>query len=150
MLPVDQHHVTAPEAAVFAVVNHPTLLPFWLVWPLMQLGNLAVVPISAAVAALRRLWWLAAELLLAGLGTYMGAKVVKGLAPRGRPDHLLHDVVIRGAAAVGRGYPSGHAAVVAALVAVAWPWLGRRARIVCVVLALVVCWSRVYVGAHLP
>jgi undecaprenyl-diphosphatase len=59
-------------------------------------------------------------------------------------------VVIRGAAAVGRGFPSGHAAVAAAIVAVAWPWLGRRARIACVVLALVVCWARVYVGAHLP
>jgi undecaprenyl-diphosphatase len=116
----------------------------------MQLGNLAVIPISAAVAAWRRRWRLAAGLLLAGLGTYFGAKVVKGLVPRGRPDDLLHDVVIRGAAAVGRGFPSGHAAVVAAIVAVAWPWLGRRARIACVVLALAVCWARVYVAAHLP
>ena len=32
----------------------------------------------------------------------------------------------------------------------AWPWLGRRGRIVVAVLVTVVCLSRVYVGAHLP
>jgi undecaprenyl-diphosphatase len=59
-------------------------------------------------------------------------------------------VVIRGAEAHGRGYVSGHAAVVATLLAVAWPALGRRGRIVCATLAVAVCLSRVHVGAHLP
>ena len=45
---------------------------------------------------------------------------------------------------------SGHAAVAVALVAVAWPWLGTRGRLVCVALALPVCLARVYVGAHVP
>jgi membrane-associated phospholipid phosphatase len=45
---------------------------------------------------------------------------------------------------------SGHAATLTALAAVAWPWLGRRGRIVVVVLVGVVALARVYVGAHLP
>jgi undecaprenyl-diphosphatase len=116
----------------------------------MQLGNALVVPASAAVAAFLRRWRLAAELLLAGAGTYLLAKVVKGIVPRGRPNGLLSDVVIRGAEAHGRGYISGHAATLTALAAVAWPWLGRRGRIAVVVLVGVVCLTRVYVGAHLP
>jgi membrane-associated phospholipid phosphatase len=58
--------------------------------------------------------------------------------------------VIRGAAAHGRGFVSGHAAVVTALLAVAWPALGRRGRIVASALVAAVCLARVHVGAHLP
>jgi undecaprenyl-diphosphatase len=149
-LPVHSDHVSDAEAAVFRVLNGTTVLPFVVVWPVMQLGNVLVVPASAAVAAFLRRWRLAAELLTAGAGTYLLAKVVKGIVPRGRPDGLLADVVIRGAEAHGRGYISGHAATLTALAAVAWPWLGRRGRIAVVVLVVVVCLTRVYVGAHLP
>jgi membrane-associated phospholipid phosphatase len=149
-LPVDAREVSGAEAAVFGVLNGTTVLPFVVVWPVMQLGNVLVVPASALVAAGFRQWWLALELLVAGLGTYVAAKVVKGIWPRGRPDDLLADVVVRGAAALGRGFVSGHAATLTALAVVAWPWLGRRGRIVVAVLVTVVCLSRVYVGAHLP
>jgi membrane-associated phospholipid phosphatase len=149
-LPVDAAHVPDGEAAVFRVLNGTTVLPFVLVWPVMQLGNVLVVPASALAAAAVRRWRLAAELLVAGLAAYALAKVVKGIWPRGRPDGLLTDVVIRGAEAHGRGFVSGHAATLAALVAVAWPWLGPRGRIAAAALLLLVCLSRVYVGAHLP
>jgi membrane-associated phospholipid phosphatase len=149
-LPIDAAQVPDAEAAVFRFVNATTVLPFVVVWPLMQAGNVTVVPVSAALAAGFRRWRLAAELLIAGAGTYLLAKVVKGIWTRGRPDGLLEDVVIRGSAAVGRGFVSGHAATLAALAAVAWPWLGRRGRIVLAVLVTVVCLTRVYVGAHLP
>jgi membrane-associated phospholipid phosphatase len=149
-LPVDPDHVPDAEAAVFRVVNGTTVLPFVLVWPVMQLGNVLVVPASVLVAAAFRRWRLAVELLIAGTATYLAAKVVKGIWPRGRPDGLLADVVIRGAEAHGRGFVSGHAATLTALAAVAWPWLGRRGRIAVAVLVIVVCLARVYVGAHLP
>ena len=148
--PVDAGRVPGAEASVFGVLNHTTVLPFVIVWPVMQLGNLAVVPVSAFVAAAFRRWRLAAELLIAGLATYAAAKVAKGIWPRGRPDGLLADVVIRGEAALGRGFVSGHAATLPALATVAWPWLGRRGRIAVVVLVVLVCLARVYVGAHLP
>jgi undecaprenyl-diphosphatase len=149
-LPVDAARLSPAEGEVFPVLNAHTVLPFWAVWALMQLGNLLVVPAAAAAAAVLRQWRLAAGLLLAGLGTYLGAKVVKGIVVRGRPDDLIADVVIRGAPAAGRGFPSGHAAVVVALVTVAWPWLGPRGRVICAALAAIVCLARVYVGAHLP
>ena len=149
-LPVERARVGAAETAVFRVLNDTTVLPFWLVWPVMQLGNLLVVPAAAVLAAGLRRWRLAAGVLLAGLGTYLAAEVVKDLVVRGRPDGLLADVVVRGAEAQGRGFVSGHAAVAVALVALAWPWLGTRGRLGCVALALTVCLARVYVGAHLP
>jgi membrane-associated phospholipid phosphatase len=149
-LPVDADRVSAAEAAVFRVVNGTTVLPFVVVWPVMQLGNVVVVPASAAVAAALRRWRLAGELLLAGGATYLLAKVVKGIVPRGRPDGLLADVLIRGAEAHGRGFISGHAATLTALATVAWPCLGPRGRIAVAVLVTVVCLTRVYVGAHLP
>jgi membrane-associated phospholipid phosphatase len=149
-LPVHRTSVSPAEAAVFHVLNGTTVLPFVVVWPVMQLGNVLVVPASALLAAAFRRWLLAAELLVAGGGTYLAAKVVKGLVPRGRPRGLLSDVVIRGAEAHGRGFVSGHAATLAALATVAWPWLGRRGRIAVVVLVVVVCLTRIYVGAHLP
>ncbi|WP_051684336.1 phosphatase PAP2 family protein [Blastococcus sp. URHD0036] len=149
-LPVHRFRVDPAEASVFHAVNGVDVVPFVLVWPVMQLGNLLVVPASALVAAAFRRWRLAAALLLAGAGTYYAAKVVKGVVVRGRPDGLLDDVVIRGTAALGRGFVSGHAAVVTALLATAWPWLGRRTRIACLVLVVAVCLARVYVAAHLP
>ena len=115
-LPVD-HRVSAAEAAAFRALNGVDVLPFALVWPVMQLGNLMVVPAAALLAAALRRWWLAAGLLVGGAATYLLAKVVKGIVVRGRPDDLLADVVIRGAEAHGRGFVSGHAAVATALVA---------------------------------
>jgi undecaprenyl-diphosphatase len=149
-LPVHRHSVSGVEAAVFHVLNGTTVLPFVVVWSVMQLGNVLVVPASAVVAAAFRRWWLAVELLVAGAGTYLLAKVVKRAVPRGRPHGLVSDVVIRGAEAHGRGFVSGHAATLAALATVAWPWLGRGGRVVVVVLVIVVGLTRIYVGAHLP
>jgi undecaprenyl-diphosphatase len=149
-LPVHPDRVSGAETAVFRALDGGDLLPFALVWPVMQLGNLLVVPTAALLAALRRRWRLAVGLLLAGGGVYVLAKVVKGIVVRGRPDALLADVAVRGAPALGRGFLSGHAAVVTALLVVAWPWLGRRGRAVCTVLVVAVCLARVHVGAHLP
>ena len=148
--PVHPDSVSDVEEAVFSALNSTTVLPFVVVWPFMQLGNIVVVPCAAVLAALYRRWRLAGELLLAGAGVYFLAKQVKGVWPRGRPAGLLSDVVIRGDAALGRGFVSGHAAVVTALVVVAWPWLNRTGRVVCASLAVAVCLARVYVGAHLP
>jgi undecaprenyl-diphosphatase len=116
----------------------------------MQLGNFVAVPIAAAVAAAFRRFRLALAILAAGLAAYFLAKVVKGLVVRGRPSSLLDDVVIRGSAAGGRGYVSGHAAVATLLLVLVWPYLGRPWRWVALGVAVFVCLARVYVGAHLP
>ena len=149
-LPIRPDGVPAAETAVFRLLNDTTVVPFVLLWPVMQLGNLLVVPAAALLAAALRRWRLAVGLLAGGMAAYYLAKVVKDLVVRARPAELLSDVVIRGAEAQGRGFVAGHAAVAVALAAIAWPWLGARGRAAVVVLAAVVCLARVYVGAHLP
>jgi undecaprenyl-diphosphatase len=149
-LPVSEHAISRPEADVFDAVNSYTVLPFVVVWAVMQLGNIVAMPVAAALAAGFRRWRLALTIVVAGTAVYFMAKVVKGLVVRGRPSTLLSDVVIRGAAATGRGYVSGHAALVAVLATVAWPYLRGPWRWLAVGLAVFVCLARVYVGAHLP
>jgi undecaprenyl-diphosphatase len=149
-LPVHAHDISAAERGVFRAINDHTVLPFIAVWVVMQLGNFLVVPAAALVAAALRKWRLAIGMLIGGVLAYYLAKLVKGIVERGRPASVVDDVHIRGAASLGRGYVSGHAAVVTLLVVLAWPYLGQRARIAVVAAAIFVSLARVYVGAHLP
>lgn len=50
----------------------------------------------------------------------------------------------------GRGFVSGHAAVVAAIATVVTPYLGTRGRWIVWTLVVITTTARVYVGAHLP
>ena len=149
-LAVHQYHVSDIEEDVFRAINGHTLLPFVIVWPVMQVGNLIAVPIAAAVAALLRRFRLALAMLAGGFAVYFLARLIKGFVVRGRPASLLDDVVIRGSAATGRGYVSGHSAVATLLVVLAWPYLGKPWRWIAVGVAVFGCLARVYVGAHLP
>jgi membrane-associated phospholipid phosphatase len=149
-LPVDAHKISGLERGAFRIVNDHTIIPFAVVWPLMQLGNIAVVPVATIAALIARRPRLAGELFSAGAAVYIGAKLIKRVVERGRPSRLMHDVVIRGAVPKGLGYVSGHIAVITALAVVAWPWLGRRGRIAAGCAVGVVFFSRMYVGAHLP
>lgn len=149
-LPVHVHTISGTERSAFRAVNDHTVLWFIVVWTIMQLGNFLAVPALALAAALWRRWRLAVGMLVGGVVTYYLAKVVKKIIERGRPASVLDDVHIRGTASLGRGYVSGHAAVVTLLVVLAWPYLGRRARVAAVTVAIFVCLARVYVGAHLP
>lgn len=149
-LPVDEKTVSGIEKAVFRPVNDLPSVLYKPLWVFMQLGNFLVVPAAALAAFVARRRRLAGGLLVGGVLTYVLAKVVKRVVTRGRPFRLLADVNIHGAAGQGLGFVSGHAAVAATLLVVAWPWLSRPARWVAVVLASCVWFGRVYVGAHLP
>jgi membrane-associated phospholipid phosphatase len=148
--PVDEHTVAGWEQGVFRVVNDRTFLPFFLVWPVMQLGNLLVVPLSGLVALAFRRFRLGAALLIGGLLVYWLAKVVKHEVMRGRPATLLPHVEIHGTPSLGLGFPSGHAAVAALIATVCWFYLSRRFAVVVVILAVLVGLARIWVGAHLP
>ncbi|MCW2623161.1 MAG: Serine/threonine protein kinase [Frankiales bacterium] len=137
------------ERALFRPVND-LQLPYPPVWLVMQLGNLvAVLVVALGALALRRLR-LTPQILVGGLSAYVLAKVLKGLVDRPRPGALLTDVHLHGAASVGRGFPSGHAAVALALTSLLWPELSTRMRFVVAAAAVSVCLARMYVGAHLP
>jgi undecaprenyl-diphosphatase len=69
---------------------------------------------------------------------------------RERPFLLLENVAIYGKPSTGLGYPSGHAAVAAALMTAAGPYLSRPARIAGWSAVAAVATARLVVGAHLP
>lgn len=149
-LPVRRNHVGPLETHIFHLVNGLPGAFYPVLWAIMQLGNVIAAFVAALLALLLRKVRLAVDLLLAGGGAWLLAKLVKQVIYRGRPPQLLHHVIIRGAPAVGHGYVSGHAATAAALATVAYPYLGKRTRILVIVLAAIVAIARVYVGAHLP
>ena len=90
-------------------------------------------------------------MLLASIGVYLLAIVIKGVVKRERPAGLLDGVEGREVFAEGSlGFPSGHAAVAAALTVVVAAHLSRRWALAALALGIAVFFGRLYVGAHLP
>ena len=147
---VDARHVGGLEEAVFRWVNDLPGFLYLPLWPVMQLGNLMIVPSAALVAAATRRFRLALGLFVAGMVTYYLAKEVKTFVVRERPAQILESVTTRGDVPPALGYISGHAAVVVTLATVASRYLSRRMRVVMWAVTTVVCLARLYVGAHLP
>ena len=138
------------ELRVFAVLNGlPDALRVVLI-PVMQAGSLAAVFAAGILALIARRPQLAGLLVMAGGSAWVLAKLVKRVVVRGRPDDFISDVIIRGAVQMGQGFPSGHAAVIAAMATVATPYLSLPGRILVWVVVGLVALARVYTGAHLP
>jgi glycosyltransferase 2 family protein len=138
------------EVSVFRFINE---LPDWLyrpLWLLMQFGNFAIVAVLAVVLMIFRKWMPAGAVLVVGVGKYLLEQAVKAIIVRHRPAQVIDDVILRGAPAVGRGFLSGHVVVAVGIATVLSPWLGRRTMTIVWALAGVVCFGRMYVGAHLP
>ena len=136
------------EVKVFDAINGLPDSLYRPVWPVMQLGALGAVPATAAVAALAGHQALAQRLLITGSTTWVLAKVIKRAVRRGRPSEFI-PTHVRGQAASGHGFLSGHAGIATALAATALqtrpalrPWLAG--------LVATVGIARIYVGAHLP
>jgi undecaprenyl-diphosphatase len=149
-LPVRRDRVGATEARVFTTVNRlPDSMhaPAWIV---MQCGALLAAPASAAVASAMGEKRLAVQLATAGTTTWALSKVVKRIVRRERPAGLLPAVIVRGEAAAGLGYLSGHAGVATALAATLVQRVGVRRAAPALAVAGAVGLTRLYVGAHLP
>jgi putative heme transporter len=139
------------EKTLFTAVNGLPNALRPVIWPFMQYGVFLTIPVLVVVALLLRRVRLAAAMAVAGVGVYLLAKVVKELVQRGRPDALVDGVVGRETFAVGSlGYPSGHAAVAAALTVVVTPYLRGWWKAVPAALLVIVGFGRMYVAAHLP
>lgn len=122
-------------------------------WVLQQMGSAIVLPVVAVVLwRVAGRWQPPVALVAAGfLLGWLGAKVIKAMVGRGRPGAILDDLVLGFDVPIGEvGFPSGHAVLAFTLAAAFWPYLGRRGRIVAVVVAAAVAVTRVYVGAHFP
>lgn len=138
------------EENLFRLIND---LPAMLAAPLgvvMQLGSIAVVPLVSSAALLFGRVRMAVDMAVSGSLAWVFARLLKDLIARARPGGVLHEVLIRGPAATGLGFPSGHVAVAAALATAAAPYLPRPARRAAWAAVGFVALARVYVGAHLP
>lgn len=142
--------VQSTEETVFRSLNDlpdSMQVPVWMV---MQFGSLGAVGAAAGAAVVLRRPRLAAALAASGVGIWAGAKAVKHLIGRERPDSYLERVHIRGRRQSGLGFPSGHAAVALTIAIVA---ASKDRPLVTTALfgaAGATATARMYVGAHLP
>jgi membrane-associated phospholipid phosphatase len=139
------------ERTLFVAVNSLPDFLYIAIWPFMQYGVFLTIPVLSIITALTRRVRLAIAMAVAGVGVYVLARVIKEVAKRGRPEALIDPVQARETFAQGSlGFPSGHAAVAAALTVVLTPHLRGTWRIVPAALLVIVCIGRMYVGAHTP
>jgi membrane-associated phospholipid phosphatase len=149
-----RRRVGPTEARVFRRFNDRSnriAVPMWVV---MQSGSLGAVLVASTGVACRRGVRRGVRVGAVGVTVWSGAKAVKPLVRRGRPDEYLDGVVVRGARQRGLGYPSGHAAVALTLGLVLPAALGRApstgALLTASVAVAATGAARMYVGAHLP
>jgi glycosyltransferase 2 family protein len=123
---------------------------FPVVWVPMQYGTFGTVPALAGLVALRGHRRVGAAVAIAGCSAWVGAKLVKRVVRRGRPADTVAGAAVLGKPEGGLGFPSGHAAVSAAMTSVLAPELGSLASGAATAASIYVAWARMFVGAHLP
>ncbi len=144
------------ERSIFAAING---LPDGLkvvLYPTQLLGVL-VVPLGIALVAFSLRWRRAslALVLLVPLKLALELKVIKVLVERERPAASICGGDLscgnfRDVPLVGGSFPSGHAIVAGGMLVILWPYLNTRWRAAAMVVAVGICVSRVYLGAHNP
>ena len=98
--------------------------------------NRSVLPVAAGAAAAGLAWAL--------------AHVAKAIADRPRPYEVMAGAVLRQQPAHGTSFPSSHTAVTVAVVIALVPFLARPLAVAGTGYAVLVGWSRVYLGVHYP
>ena len=98
--------------------------------------NRSVLPVAAGAVAAGAAWAL--------------ANVAKVIANRPRPYDVVADAVLRQPPAHGTSFPSSHTAVTVAVVIALVPFLPQALAWVAIAYAVLVGWSRVYLGVHYP
>ena len=96
----------------------------------------SALPLAAGAAAAGAAWAL--------------ANAAKVIANRPRPYQVVADAVLRQPPAHGTSFPSSHTAVTVAVVIALVPFLPRALAWVAIAYAVLVGWSRVYLGVHYP
>jgi len=86
----------------------------------------------------------------AGGAAWLLADVAKAIADRPRPYQVMADAVLRQPPAHGTSFPSSHTAVTLAVALALAPFLARPLAAAGIGYAVLVGWSRVYLGVHYP
>ena len=96
----------------------------------------SILPVVAGVAAAAVAWLL--------------AHAAKAIADRPRPYQIMADAVLRQPPAHGTSFPSSHTAVTLAVAIALVPFLARPLAATGIGYAVLVGWSRIYLGVHYP
>ena len=96
----------------------------------------SVLPVAAGAAAAGTAWVL--------------AHAAKAIADRPRPYEVVADAVLRQQPAHGTSFPSSHTAITLAVAIALMPFLPRALAATGIAYAILVAWSRVYLGVHYP
>lgn len=120
-------HLFLPAGIVIVVVLIAGYVVAW---------NRGVLPVAAGAVAAGAAWLL--------------ANVAKVIADRPRPYEAVADAVLRQRPALGTSFPSSHTAVTVAVVIALAPFLPRVLAGAAIAYAVLVGWSRVYLGVHYP
>jgi membrane-associated phospholipid phosphatase len=120
-------HLFLPVGIVIVVVLIAGYVVAW---------NRSVLPVAAGAVA-------------AGAALTL-AHVAKVIANRPRPYQVVADAVLRQPPAHGTSFPSSHTAVTVAVVIALVPFLPRVLAAAAIAYAVLMGWSRVYLGVHYP
>jgi membrane-associated phospholipid phosphatase len=146
---------TSWDARLFRIFNQVPATVASVLTPLSHLflpaGIIAVVVLTVvyAVARNRSVLPVAAADVAAG-AAWVLAHVAKAIADRPRPYEVMADAVLRQQPAHGISFPSSHTAVTVAVVLALVPFMVRPLVAVAIGYAVLVGWSRVYLGVHYP
>lgn len=140
------------ERRMFALINH-AYLPDWVAEQVAKpVSNAAwgMVFLVVALLIVPKFRLLAWQYAVAAGSSYVFVFIIEHIVDRARPVALsMYDAVLR-ASQDGPGFPSGHVAVVTALVLTAWPYIAWPWRIVLAAFVVAEAWSRIFLGVHAP
>ena len=126
--------VLTPLSRLFLPVGITAVILLTVVYVVAR--NRGVLPVAVAAVAAGAAWVL--------------ANVAKVIANRSRPYLVMADAVLRQHPAHGTSFPSSHTAVTLAVTIALVPFLARPLAAVGIGYAVLVGWSRIYLGVHYP
>ena len=143
------------DLSLFRILNEVPPAVASVLTPLVHLFRPAAIVIVVVLIAGYVVAWNRSALPVAGGAVAAGAawalaNTAKVIANRPRPYEVVADAVLRQQPAHGTSFPSSHTAVTVAVVIALVPFLPRVLAGVAIAYAVLVGWSRVYLGVHYP
>jgi membrane-associated phospholipid phosphatase len=143
------------DTRLFLAINDPRPTVAAVLTPVSKLFLPAGIAVAAALATAyvwrrnRSLVPFVAAATAAGLAWIL-AHAAKVAVSRPRPYEVVPNAILRQDPAHGTSFPSAHTCITVAVVVVLIPFLSRSAAAAAAGYAVLVGWSRVYLGVHYP